>query len=482
MSFCRSSNRGFHLFAIDLKRHLSSINIVYTTQALSSLSFFGLKSVFVLYAIGQLSFDESQAIALYAAFMSLSYVTSLIGGTLADKLLGVKNTIVMGGLFNFFGTLCFTLPIQSLGLIGLALICLGSGFLKPNLSTAVGLFFGNPKDPQKDKAYTLYYMAINLGSFLAPLVTGFVSRTYGWSFGLLFVAATFLVAAYLFYKHVNFPKKQTAVSLTISKMLVLASSLFVLVILLYLLLNYRESFHGLMGTIAIGSLFYLGRIVLQCSLVERVEIFKAILGILLFAFFCSLYEQAGSSLILFFERCVDRQLLGSSLPASIFLSLNPLFVLILSPLLIYLSKTYADKTKLENEFLKIAKGFVLIGLSFVTLSLSAWQSSTLISPWWVIIASLIHTFGELLIVPTILATISKYAPSRFRSIMMSFWIMAIAYGHYVAGFIAQFSLGKPLETTATSLDRFGAFFFSLGLMPIGVAILLFVQVLSKREA
>jgi len=323
---------------------------------------------------------------------------------------------------------------------------------------------------------------MNIGSLLAPLVCGFVGTQYGWNYGILLIAGGFLAATYIFNKKVHFGDQEASrVKLSYEKIFFLTSFLLFILALFYTLFKYRDSFHGLMGVIAIGSVVYLGRIFSQCDAQERKDVLHIVSCILLFAFFRSLFEQAGSSLIVFFEKAVDRTILGITIPSSAFLSLNPLFVLILSPILLFLSKNYFEKTKPLGGFFKIGVGFVFVGLSFLILSFSAYQTSSLVSSGWVVVALLIQTVGELLVVPIVLSTISKFAPLRFRSVMMSFWLMAIAYGHYFAGFMAQFSVGTALEPTINVLEQYSLFFFSIGLMPLGLAFLLLLYQGLKRS-
>ena len=446
---------------------------LYVTQALCNFGFYGIKSLFILYAIHQLTFDKPQAIELFATFMTLCYATSLLGGMIADRILGIKNTVLIGGFLTFMGLLSFTYPSPEFCYLGLAFMSLGSGFFKPNLSTSVGLFFENPMDPQKDRAYSFFYMAMNLGGLLAPIICGFVSIQYGWNYGILLVAAGFFGATYLFNQKVYLGDQESMrVTLTFQKTLLLFISLSIALALFYGLFKYRDSFHGLMGIIAFSSVIYLGRIYYQCNVEERKDVSHIMVSILLFAFFCSLFEQSGSSLLLFFEKSVDRTIFGALIPSSALLSLGPLFVLIISPILLFLFKAYFEKRKPIDGFFKIGLGFVFVGGSFLLLSYSSHQGTSLVSPVWVVGAILIQTIGELLVVPIILSNISKYSPPRFRSIMMSYWLMAIAYGHYLAGFIAQYSVGTPLEFSTSALERYGSFFFSLGLMPLGVAVLL----------
>ncbi len=453
------------------------------TQAFYNFSFYGLKSIFILYVITQFSIPESKAISLFAIWMALSYGTSLIGGWVADNSLSTKTTIVLGGLFQTLGIFLLTSSSREFVFFALALVTLGSGFFKPTLSTSIGMLFENPQDPKKDKAYSTFYMVMNLGSFVGPLLCGFVSKTYGGYYtSLLLIIMTLIGGIYLFYKRISFKQEKYLAAregTLISHPVFAGIGIVIVLFCLTLLFKYHDSFSHLMGAIALGSFIYLGKVFYQSDSQERKDILNIILYILLFTFFCSLFEQAGSSLMLFFDKSVDRTLLGMEIPPSALLSLNPIFVLICGPLLILFSEKVIEKHKRIDGFIKIGVGFLLTGLSFFVLALSCYQGNTLVSLVWVVVSMLVQVMGELFIVPLGYSNISKFSPPRLRSLMMSFWLMAIAYGNYLGGFIAQFSLSDP-EMPESSLEHYQTFFLNLTLMPCIVGLLLLFYYYIKQ--
>lgn len=458
--------------AHNLRQHFKDFSPIYLAQALFNGSFYGIRAIFVLYAINSIGLKEAQAISLFATFMILCYGTSLIGGYIADKGLGVKNTIMVGGALSTWGLLCILFPNEDLCFLGLALTSLGSGFLKPNLSTAVGLLFKDPKDPEKDRAYSFLYIAMNLGSFVASIACGFIGKAYGWRYGILLVAGAFMGATYFVYRTMHFPSVHKDNHLFSKSKLF--GSMLLLTVFLYLLFKYQESLHGLMGIIAFGSIVYFGIIFCQCHGEARKEVLKTFLYIVLFALFCTLFEQAGTSLTLFYEKAVDRNVMGAIIPASTLLSLDPLFVLLCGSLLIFLTSRYIEKKKPLDGITKIGMGFILVSFSFGVLALSTYQPATASIPIvWIIGAMFLQTLGELWIAPVTFSKISQHAPSRYKSILMSFWPLAIAYGHYFAGFIAQFSL---YDTSGLSIGipllQYRFFFVNLGLLPLCIGLLL----------
>lgn len=459
-----------------LRQYFLEYNSIYLIQPIFNAAFFGLKSIFVLYVISQFSLSEGQAISLFATFMSLCYGTSLVGGYVADNGLGVKNTATFGGFLTSLGLLCVLFPLQELYYLGLALVSLGSGCFKPNLLASVGLLFKDPKDPKKDKAYSVVFMAMNLGTLVFPIICGFVGNIYGLKYSIILVALMFAGATYFYHKTMKFhPSNEETPNFFHNKLL---WGLLFLIALLFGLFKYRDLFHGMMGIIAIGSIAYFAKIFVRCDTPGKKGVLIILAYILMFAILFTIDEQAGSSMLLFYERAVDRQFMGITIPASAFLSLNPLFVLLCGPLLIFLSSKYLEKTKPINGFVKSGCGFLLTAVCLWILVWSINPDNTShISPLWVIFAILFQTIGELWIVPIGLSQISQHSPPHLQSVMMSFWTMSLAYGHYFAGFIAQFSMGTH-ATIESPFAVYRKFFFYLGLMPsvIGLLILIIYQV------
>lgn len=470
---------NFNLF----KKYPPQFRDLCFTQAFYNFSFYGLKSIFILYIITQLSIPESKAINLFATWMALSYGTALIGGWVADNSLGPKATIIFGGILQALGISLLTYFPREFIFLALALVSLGSGFFKPTLSTSIGMVFKNPKDPKKDQAYSTFYMVMNLGSFIGPLLCGFVSETYGGYYASLsLIIVTLAGGIYFFYKRISLNQNTDSITYrtkVTSHPIFVGTGIIIAIFCLTLLFKYHDSFNHLMSVIVFGSSIYLGRVFYLSSPQERKDILKIIIYIVLFAFFCSLFEQAGSSLMLFFDKAVDRNISGLEIPSSALLSLNPIFVLICSPFLILFSEKVLEKYISIDGLKKMGVGFFLVGLSFFVLTLSCYQENAVVPILWVIMAILVQTLGELLIVPTVFSNISKLSPPRFCSFMMGFSLMAIAYGNYLAGFIAQFSLSGP-ETSESSLEHYQTFFLSLAVMPCIVAFLLFFYFYIKR--
>jgi POT family proton-dependent oligopeptide transporter len=182
----------------------AGFSMIHLTQPLFNACFYGLKAIFTLYAISRFSLTKGQAIDLFATFMALCYATSLIGGYIASKGLGVKDTSILGGVLAVTGLLCISFPSEDCCFLGLALFSLGSGCFKPNLMAAVGLAFEDPKDPRKDQSYSIMYMMGNLGMLIIPPLCAFIGEGWGGHYAIFLLIAVFAVATYLAYRTIRF--------------------------------------------------------------------------------------------------------------------------------------------------------------------------------------------------------------------------------------------------------------------------------------
>lgn len=452
---------------------------IFFTQIFFNFSFYGFKSLFLLYAIELLSLKEYDAIAFFSAFMSLTYATSLIGGTLADKLIGSRNSLLIGGSVCCVAILLLIIQPHTTIYLGMALLSVGLGCYKPNFSTMLSMLYEDTQDPHKDNAFTTLYIAMNIGSFMGPLASSLISRIYGWQSGLMMILISFLSGTLLFFEQT----KSIKLVRTNFKKNDIAKSLFILSIvtfLIYYLFKSEVYFHKLMGFIIGASIIGLGYFVYKANPQERQKLSKAIYYVILFTLFCALYEQCGSSLLLFFENFVDREVFNIVFPSSSLLSLNPLLVLLLGILIPFVATKLSNKKVVLEGFTKFAIGFFLISLSFGILFLAADLRHNPISILWMLFAIILQTIGELLIVPVGFSNISKLVPQRYMGFMMGLWLMAISYGHYLAGIIANYSLNTSEGKFIYSLENFSQFFIKLSIFPFIIAAFLAIFIIRRK--
>ena len=376
-----------------------------------------MRALLVLYLTAQflsggLGFSAQSASLVYGVFTGLVYFTPLIGGYIADNYIGQRKSIVIGSLLMIAGHLSLA-SVQALPAlyIGLALLILGNGMFKPNISVMVGGLYPDG-DSRRDSAFTIFYMGINLGSFFAPLLTGWLAVNYGFRYGFL-AAATGLAIGLVCY-------------LSLGKRLL-----------------------GNVGMVASGRAGLNGHYIKNSELTaDEKNRIKAIVILTMFAIaFFAGYEQAGSSMTLFTEKYLDRNAFGFEVPTAWFQSINPLMILILAPLLSTFWGWLDSRGRGISIPRKMGHGLILLGLGFNVLifailsrggDVNELPDTSVKSPMWFMIAAyFLHTVGELCLSPIGLSMVSRLAPVKYASLFMGVWLVSSAVANFFAGYLSS---------------------------------------------
>ncbi|WP_035852287.1 peptide MFS transporter [Deefgea rivuli] len=439
--------------------HPSGLYLLFATEMWERFSYYGNRALLALFMISALSFDKQFTSALYGKYTGLVYLTPLIGGYIADRYWGNCRSILVGGAlmaagqFTLFaaGSYYTHLPL-ALPLLysGLALICLGNGFFKPNISTMVGQLY-TPNDHRKDSAYTIFYMGINLGSFAAPLICGSLGDTgnpadFRW--GFLAAGVGMLMSLLVFQifkaKHLISP---TGAPLGLPPKRLTAAE--------------KNQVDVSLSTIDIQRM--------------------AVIGVLSFfvIFFWSAFEQAGVSLTFFARESTERVIFGFEVPASWFQSLNPVFVLIFAPIMARLWMSLSASGKEPSSPTKMAWGLIFLGLGYMVIAfgVKGIDDGMKVSMLWLVTMYWLHTMGELCLSPIGLSLVNKLAPARFASLLMAVWFLANAAANWFAGVLAGFypEVGRPFPTflgfTISNLHEFFMLFVAMSLLAGGLLLL-----------
>lgn len=396
--------------------HPRGLALLFLTEMWERFSYYGMRALLVLYLIGAgtdggLGWSLEQAGRLYGWYTGLVYLTPVIGGYLADRYLGTHRAIVTGAVLITCGH--FVLAFEHLGTfyLGLALLIVGTGFFKSNISTMVGQLYDG-RDGRRDAGFTIFYMGINVGALLGPLVCGYLAQStrLGWSYGFGAAGVGMLMG-----------------------------------LVVYLLARRR-----FLGDVGLPPAKLPGAVHTDhapLSRVERDRITALLVMAFFVVFFWLAFEQAGSSMTVFAERSTDRTIpsglqtwLGEELiPTAWFQSVNPAFILVLAPFFSHLWVWLAARGREPNTPLKMALGLILLAMGFVLLVLAALQSDggRLVSPWWLIGAYFLHTCGELCLSPVGLSMVTRVAPVRFASMLMGVWFLANFGANLAAGYMAS---------------------------------------------
>ncbi len=440
----------------DLLGHPRGLVILFLTEMWERFSYYGMRSLLILYLTQHFLFSDSRSALMYGAYTALVYITAVIGGALADRYLGARKAVTFGAILLVCGHAGMALegsgnqPVfQHIMVISLATIIAGVGFLKANVSTLVGSLYG-ASDPRRDSGFTIFYMGINLGGFLAPLLCGYLGIVYGWKYG--FGLAGIGMAAGLVIFLAGRPwlegrgeprdpeKLKERIWLFFDRELLCYAGGIAMIAVSAALIVYNQIIGELLPWLGAGMLaFLIGCAFVGNSRIERDRMLVAIYVILAQIPFVALYEQAGSSFNLFTDRLVDRTVAGWTIPAPMFQSLDPAFIFVLAPVLAWLWVALARKGLEPSTPVKLSLAVCGVGLSFLVLvagmKLSGPTGATAVG--FVILVYLINTIGELLLVPVSLSAMTRLSPAKLGGLLMGSWFLYSGMSNYVAGLLAR---------------------------------------------
>ncbi len=447
--------------------------MLFFTEMWERFSFYGMRSLLTLYMTLQLFKDladpEAKSIAygVYAAYGALVYATPYLGGLLADKLLGYQKSTLWGGVLMMIGHFVMAIETEFFLYLALAFLIAGNGFFKPNISSMVGGLY-EEGDSRRDGGFTIFYMGINLGAFLAPLICGYIGETYGWFYGFGLAGLGMLAGLLVFGsgrkglgENGGVPNKERLykkvfLGLNNEQLIYIGSIVAVALVASLIRFYHTVEYLILFATIA-GLLFVLIQS-FQREKVERQRMFVILVLTIVNIFFWAFFEQAGSSLTLLTESNVNRKIFGAVLPASIFQSVNPLFILILGPMFASMWIALNRKGKEPSTPLKFVFGMVLLGAGFLFLAfgvnfITVIGGAALVPLLFLVVSYMLQTCGELSLSPVGLSMITKLAPKDLTASLMGMWFLSTALSHTVAGQIAQLTAGGSNEDVSTLLSE-----------------------------
>ena len=422
------------------KNNPHSLTTLFFTEMWERFSYYGMRALLVLYLVNSQNYSESDALHIYAVYTGLVYLTPLIGGYLADRFLGSQKAIFIGGLTMMIGH--FLMAFPNFLYLAIGMLIIGNGYFKPNISTLLGRLY-KPDDVRRDSGFSIFYVGINLGAFLAPLIVGYVGETINWHYGFAIAGFGMLAGLIQFYIGQNKIIKED-ISSQSKKLnpadwgiITLVSLINLPLILVILELNQiiNDFFFEILAILIILIFFYFITKKKQLLAVKKDIKRIAYIGILsiFVIFFWVGFEQAGGSLTLFANNSVDRNLLGFVIPASFFQSINPLIIILIGPMIAdFWMRIDQSKNKI-NTPKKMGLGLLFLASGFFLIMLVNNSSESSINLWWLVCVYFLHTMGELCLSPIGLSMVSKVSPKKIASLMMGFWFLSSAVANFVAG-------------------------------------------------
>ncbi len=430
--------------------HPTGIFVLSSIEIFERFSFFGLRAMLLMYMTVSLHYSDSNSLGIFSSYVSLLYVTPLIGGYLADQIIGFKSGVIMGCVIMAIGHFCLGLmPFgEYFFYLGLGFIITGTGFFKANMSSSVGMLYKDKNKSLKDAGYTIFYFAINIGSIFAPIVCGYVRHEYGWHYGFGIAGLGMLIGAVIaltqkkYFSHID--KGPSSKSYWLVAMGgIISGPLFACI------LYHHEKFCTFFPFVGLVFALYIGKIILQCNAEEREKIFTLIVGLVVYMFSFALILQQDMVVVLFIKRNVNKIFLGQSLKVEYFQSINPLTVLSLAGIFSYVWTVLAKKGKDLQPASKFALAFLLSGVAFFILFMGciSGQSSDGLSPAWYVIAGLVlGTIAEILTFPIMLSLTSKISPDRFKGVMMASSMLGISFASLIAKYLSNIA-AIPAQAT-----------------------------------
>ncbi|MEW2134509.1 oligopeptide:H+ symporter [Streptomyces sp. NPDC005435] len=447
--------------------HPRGLATLFMTEMWERFSYYGMRALLPLYLVAPsgLHMNAGTATAIYSVYVSLVYLLALPGGWVADRLLGPRKTVAVSGLIIMLGHLCLALPVSASFFVGLVLVAIGSGLLKANISTMVGHLYKGPDDARRDGGFTLFYIGINLGAFIAPLAIGTVGENVNWHFGFALAAlgmALGLGQYLLGSRHLSEQSNVVPTPLTAEeKRSTLRKGLIWLAIAVV--------FYGIVGGTghftlnwALIPLTIIGLVIpvmviarirrdKDLDATERSKVSAYIWFFVAAAVFWMIYDQGGSTLSIFADASAKNTIAGWEFPVSWYQSVNPVMIMALAPVFAWLWLWLNRRGKEPSTMVKFASGLVLVGASFFLFlaPLSIAQGGHKAAALWLVAIYFVQTVGELTLSPVGLSVTTKMAPQKYASQMMGVWFLAVTAGDSITALLSNPAVG------GINLDRMG---------------------------
>ena len=460
--------------------HPRGLSTLFFTEMWERFSFYGMRGLLILFmtnaaANGGLGMSTVTAGAIYGLYTAAVYLSALPGGWIADRLIGQRNAIFVGGLVIASGHFTMAIPTMLTFYAGMVLIVIGTGLLKPNVSAIVGGLYPQG-GARRDAGFSIFYMGINIGAFAGPLICGALGEKVNWHLGFAAAGIGMILGliqykfGYRFLRDVGLPPQSSTDEISSARkrltigvgvivgFFVLLAILRVTGLWMVTLNGFAKGLGAFVIILAIVYFLY----VLATGRLSTVEKKRVIVIFLLFigaALFWSGFEQAGSSMNLFADQLTNRVVLGWESPASWLQSVNPLFIIILAPVFGWLWLVLGSRN--PSIPAKFGGGLALLAVGFLVMAWGATYTTDGVggvSPVWLIVTYFLHTCGELMLSPVGLSSITKLSPKHLVGQMMGIWFMGSALGNLFAGLIGgQFeTLPLPNLFISVALVALGA--------------------------
>lgn len=471
--------------------HPKGLFVLFFAEMWERFSYYGMRALLIFYLTQHWLYNDEKASVIYGAYTALVYIAPVLGGYLADKYLGQRKAVLFGAVLLTIGHFLMAFegqeavgheanPMIDVFWAALAFIIVGSGFLKANISVIVGQLYPRT-DIRRDGAYTIFYMGINVGAAVGTIIAGYLGQTYGWAYGFGAAGIGMLLGLIVFivFKPLLLGKGESTVPEKLEAPIMgmkfewfLYIVGFAAVAVTWWLVQNQAVVGSILGVFGLALVAFVVWEAIKIGGEDRDRIFAAMFLIVGSVLFWALFEQAGSSLNLFTDRYVDRQ----GVSASIFQSINPIYIIMLAPLFAGLWTWLAKKGLEPSTPAKFGLALIQLGAGFLVLvfGASAVGMENMTPVIFIFLIYLLHTTGELCLSPVGLSAMNRLAPAHMASLIMGTWFFASATGNFVAGLISAATGSEAASGEGAAKETVLAVYSQIGWITVGVGVAVIV--------
>lgn len=463
--------------------------LLFFTEMWERFTFYGNRALLLLFMVNYLRFDDVKGNMIYGVYQSLIYAMPVLGGVLADRILGQRRSIIWGGVLLAIGSFVMAIPIKESFFTGMGILIVGNGYFKPNISTIVGNLY-KADDVRRDAGFSLFYMGINIGAMLGGLLCGWIGQQYNWHLGFGLAGIFMVFGLVVFVKNQSIlgsiglapseAKLRYKTPFGIRREILIYVLSILSIPVFILILNYYNIYSYLINPFGIVALIYVVYTAAKLGKKTFLNIMVALVLILFSSLFWAFYEQGGGSLNLFANRNVNMNLFSFHLSsAALNNSISGAMVVTLSPFFAWLWIWLAHRNKEPNAAVKFAFGLMQLGLGFYVFVIGArFADDGMVSLAFFALGYLFMCAGELCLSPIGLSAITKLSPQKMVGLMMGMWFLASSYGQYLAGVIGalmaipgEAATGIPMSASE-SLAIYTNIFSKIASVSAGCGVLL----------
>jgi POT family proton-dependent oligopeptide transporter len=472
------------------KGHPKGLYWLFFAEMWERFCYYGMRALLILYLTKTLMKSDADSYVLYGAYTSLVYAVTVLGGKIADNILGYRYAVILGGILMAIGEFMILGGNEFWLLMGMAVIISGNGYFKANISSIVGRLYPDG-DPRRDSGFTIFYIGINLGAFLATTVVAEVGHRYGYDMGFLLAGIGMVLGAIIFmfgqkhYEGHGLPpdreKLFKPVVGPLNRFHITILGTLAVIPVFYALLRYSDVVGYLLLATAVYVLYVLLSAGFKGDKILRDRMLILILLMLFNIVFWACFEQAGSSLTLFADRNVNREVFGTEIGAATTQFFNPLYILLFGSIFSVMWIKLSKMGKNPNIPMKFGLGIVQLGLGYLVILLgNQFVDEAFRVPLFTLaLLYMLHTTGELFLSPIGLSMVTKLAPKSMTGTVMGAWFLSIAGANYVAALLAQLTGAShgddgAMISPAESLAQYVDIYSKMGYITVGIGLLLVI--------